>query len=170
MLDNVYKAYVKLLESNNYSIVPLTNAEHAKQAISLGVSEFSPDVNNDHAKTEKILSEYDPQLSRAVLHNGNVVGAYFLRHHNIDKYDDKYSDNFHSDIKDKSGVEGIGLVIHPDHRGHGVGTKLKDYTKTIKADYIWGYQLKSLNNIDHWLKRRKLISENPDEYVTYQKL
>jgi len=36
------------------------------------------------------------------------------------------------------------------------------------VDYIWGFQFKSLKNIDDWLKRRKIYFENEGLYITYQ--
>jgi hypothetical protein len=35
---------------------------------------------------------------------------------------------------------------------------------------VWGYQFKSLKNIDDWLKRRKIYYENAGVYITYQML
>jgi len=64
------------------------------------------------------------------------------------------------------GVEGILLGVDKSIRGLGWGTKLKDYTKTLGADYVWGFQAKGLNNLDHWLKRRILISEVNNCYIT----
>ena len=49
-----------------------------------------------------------------------------------------------------------------------IGKQLIVYPETIGADYIWGYQLKQLDNINDWLKRRKIYHENPGMYITYQ--
>lgn len=70
--------------------------------------------------------------------------------------------------KEKKGVEGVLLAIDPTIRNMGFGNKLKDYPKTLNVDYIWGQQLKSLKNIDHWLKRRKLISVGSNSYITLE--
>jgi hypothetical protein len=32
------------------------------------------------------------------------------------------------------------LAVDESIRGMGWGNKLKDYTKTLNVDYIWGYQ------------------------------
>lgn len=64
------------------------------------------------------------------------------------------------------GVEGVLLAVSEDIRGEGWGNKLKDYPKTLEFDYIWGQQLKSLNNLEDWLKRRELIAETKSVYIT----
>jgi len=48
----------------------------------------------------------------------------------------------------------------------GWGNKLKDAPKTLDVDYIWGQQFKGLNNLEDWLKRRELIHETQDIYIT----
>lgn len=64
------------------------------------------------------------------------------------------------------GVEGVLLVVDKEIRGQGWGNKLKNYPKTLEVDYIWGQQLKSLNNLDDWLKRRELLGETVGVYIT----
>jgi predicted double-glycine peptidase len=72
------------------------------------------------------------------------------------------------DYKNKIGLEGVALSISDKHRKLGIGSKLKDYVKNLGVDYVWGLQFKNLNNLDMWLKRRKLAAENNDLYVTIQ--
>ena len=171
-MDPIRKAYKQMLteDSSEYTVVPLTDKNHIKQALDLGVNEFAPHAGGNKSMVRSLLSQHDPEMSRAVLHKGKVVGAYFLKHGNVPAVSDQYQHHFDADIKGKRGVEGVGLVIHPDHRGHGVGTQLKNYTQSLNADYVWGGQLKSLNNIHHWLKRRKVIYENPYMHITYQSI
>jgi len=64
------------------------------------------------------------------------------------------------------GIEGVLLVVNEEIRGQGCGDKLKDYPKTLDFDYIWGQQLKTLNNLEYWLKRRELITETKSVYIT----
>ena len=66
------------------------------------------------------------------------------------------------------GVEGVLLVVDKEIRGQGWGNKLKEYPKTLEVDYIWGQQLKSLNNVEDWLKRRELLGETAGVYITAQ--
>lgn len=65
-----------------------------------------------------------------------------------------------------NGVQGVLLAVNSDYRNRGLGNMLKDYPKTMGYDYIWGEQLKSLDNIEDWLKRRELILETEYIYIT----
>ncbi len=71
-------------------------------------------------------------------------------------------------FKDKKGIEGILLVVDKEIQGQGWGNKLKDYTKTLGFDYIWGQQLKTLNNLLDWCKRRYLLAETDSVYITVE--
>jgi GNAT superfamily N-acetyltransferase len=65
-----------------------------------------------------------------------------------------------------TGIEGVLLVVDETIRGMGGGNKLKNHIITLGYDYIWGQQLKTLNNLEDWVKRRKLIAETEDTYIT----
>jgi hypothetical protein len=64
------------------------------------------------------------------------------------------------------GVEGVVLAVSEEIRVQGWGNKLKDYPKMLGVDYIWGQQLKTLNNLEDWLKRRELVAETKSVYIT----
>jgi hypothetical protein len=68
----------------------------------------------------------------------------------------------------KTGVEGVALGIIPIARGNGLGSKFKNYPKTLGVDYVWGIQLKQLNNLEHWLKRRRVVAENTESVITLE--
>jgi predicted double-glycine peptidase len=68
----------------------------------------------------------------------------------------------------KIGVEGVALVVKDKYRSLGIASKLKDYSKTLGVDYIWGMQYKSLGNLKQWLRRRKLVAENNVMNITVQ--
>jgi GNAT superfamily N-acetyltransferase len=66
-------------------------------------------------------------------------------------------------------LQGVALGIDLEYKGKGLGKKLINYPYDHMGnefDYIWGYQLKLLKNIDDWLKRREIIYETSDMYVT----
>lgn len=92
--------------------------------------------------------------------NDNIMGVYLLGDKQLDSLtiNEKY-------LKLK-GVEGVVLAVSDKIRGQGWGNKLKDYPKTLGYDYIWGQQLKVLNNLEDWLKRRELIDERNNVYIT----
>ena len=85
-----------------------------------------------------------------------LVGLYLLGDNQIP----------HNDFSEMKGIEGVLLVIDDKYRGMGWGDKLKEYPKTMGYDYIWGQQLKTLNNLQDWLKRRELIITTPYVYIT----
>lgn len=67
------------------------------------------------------------------------------------------------------GVQGVVLALVKKYRSSGYGSKLKDLPEKLGYDYVWGLQLASLNNIDHWLKRREIVYKNDAIYVTAQR-
>ena len=62
----------------------------------------------------------------------------------------------------------MALGVFSEYKNSGIGKMLIEYPKTLGVDYIWGYQLKALENINDWLKRRKIYLQTPGLYVTYQ--
>lgn len=93
----------------------------------------------------------------------NIKGIYLLGDQQVDSLvkTEQY--------KNLKGVEGVVLAVDDSLRGQGWGTKLKDYPKTMGYDYIWGQQLKTLNNLEDWLKRRILVAETKSVYITLEK-
>jgi hypothetical protein len=92
--------------------------------------------------------------------NDNIMGVYLLGDKQLDSLVkvDKYLN--------LKGLEGILLAVDESIRGMGWGNKLKDYPKSLGCDYIWGQQLKTLNNLNDWLKRRELVGETKSVYIT----
>lgn len=111
-----------------------------------------------------MMGNIDPELSIVALVDGKLAGFYFLSEEDIPQIP---SDAYEK-LKNKRGVEGVALGVFEPYRNMGVGKKLIDYTQNMDYDYIWGMQLKSLENINDWLKRRKIYYENPDLYITYR--
>jgi hypothetical protein len=94
-----------------------------------------------------------------------IAGFYFFSNEQIPET----RNQIYYELKNLNGIEGVALGIFEEYKNLGIGKKLIEYTKSIPSvDYIWGYQLKSLKNIDDWLKRRKIYAENDYMYVTYQ--
>ena len=81
---------------------------------------------------------------------------------NLDKY------------KGKIGVEGVALAVMPEFQKIGIGKKLKDALLSMtSANYIYGLQYKSLNNLQNWLKSRRLVAQSTGDeavYITLQDL
>jgi hypothetical protein len=90
----------------------------------------------------------------------DVLGIYLLGNMQL-------SESVNSDMFDKlNGVEGVLLLIDESIRSEGWGSKLKDHTRTLGFDYIWGQQYATLNNLDDWLKRRVLIAQSEEVNIT----
>jgi hypothetical protein len=68
------------------------------------------------------------------------------------------------------GIEGVALAIKPEYRNLGYGNMMKDYSiETNKNyDYIWGMQLKDLQNVKDWSKRRRIVFQSSDLIITLQ--
>jgi hypothetical protein len=64
----------------------------------------------------------------------------------------------------------VALVVKDMERGSGIGSKLKDYTRTLGVDYVWGIQYKDLGNLQQWLRRRKLAAESDGLNITVEDL
>jgi len=60
----------------------------------------------------------------------------------------------------RRGVEGVILLVLPEHRGNGYGNLLKDLPRSLGYDYVYGEQFKATPDVlQHWLKRRRLIAD-----------
>ena len=110
-----------------------------------------------------IKQETNWDISAIILDDEDrIMGVYLLGDSQLDSLtvNEKYTN--------LKGVEGVLLAVSEEVRGQGWGNKLKDYPKTLEIDYIWGQQLKSLNNLEDWLKRRELIAETQSVFITAQ--
>jgi GNAT superfamily N-acetyltransferase len=106
--------------------------------------------------------------------NDTIVGVYLLGDRQIKKgIRMNKSNKIFIDLDEydnKVGLEGVALVVDESERGKGLGSKLKDYTKTLGVDYIWGGHYEGLNNLNDWLKRRRIAAENDKGYITIEDL
>jgi hypothetical protein len=110
------------------------------------------------------LQPIDSSLSIVAEVDGNVAGFYIIKEQNIPLLG-REEDEMLSKLR---GIEGVALGIFNEYKDYGIGKEMIEYPKTIGADYIWGLQLKSLGNIEDWLKRRKLYADVGQMYITYQ--
>lgn len=113
------------------------------------------------------MANMDTDISIVVTVDGELAGFYFLAEHNIPKINNVD----YAQFENKRGLEGIALGVFPKYKNKGVGKRLIEYTQqNMNYDYIWGMQLKSLENINDWLKRRKIYYESSHLYITYRML
>lgn len=113
---------------------------------------------------EIILNETNWEKSAMLVDdNDRIFGLYLIGDRQLN---DLIPNN--TNYKNKVGVQGVLLAVDNSLRGQGWGNKLKDYPKTLGFDYIWGEQLKTLNNLKDWLKRRKLVAQTEYCYITLE--
>jgi len=119
-----------------------------------------------------VRSLADWGLSGKAVVKGQTVGVYIIGTRQITDVVNPQAEGQEdlSHYQNKQGVEGVALAVLPEFQGQGVGRKLKNAAERLSADYIWGEQLQGLNNLDHWLKRRRLVRQNPAMNITLQDL
>lgn len=79
----------------------------------------------------------------------------------------------HEDLtkyKTRRGLEGLALFVFPAYRSAGLATLLKNALKSLSYDYVWGQAFKDLGNLQDWQKRRRLVAETDEVYVTLEDL
>jgi len=110
------------------------------------------------------IEHFDKDLSVVAKVDGKLAGFYFISDKQIPKIGKE-----ENELTQLNGVEGVALGVFKEFKNMNVGKVLIEYPKNIPGvDYIWGFQFKSLKNIDDWLKRRKIYFENNALYITYQ--
>ena len=105
------------------------------------------------------LSRYlsDPtSVTFVIVSQEEVRGFYLLSPKNLEE----------KEYQGMWGIEGVALALDKQMQGRGLGKKMIELPKTLGYDYVWGMQLKALNNIDHWLKRRQPVAQTDSEYIT----
>jgi GNAT superfamily N-acetyltransferase len=126
------------------------------------LAEVFQSINMSNEAIWEIIKKHNPALSVVAEVDGKVAGFYFLGNSPIPEVCDKAKA-----LKHLQPLEGIALGIFEEYRNMGIGRLLIDYPRSIEGvDYIWGYQLKSLENLHHWMKRRSLYFENESYYIT----
>lgn len=111
-----------------------------------------------------INSVADWSISVKLLLDGEIIGFYLFSSNDIPHSDD-------ASFINKNGIEGIALGVSEKYRGKGYGKMLIDESYRLfsnKFDYIWGLHLKSLNNIEDWKKRRTIIDNGGNIYISYK--
>jgi GNAT superfamily N-acetyltransferase len=140
----------KIIKEDEESIIPKLSEIFSKTGLS-----------NDEVWN---LVEYDPELTVVATVNSKVAGFYFLSGHQIPPGGNEWEK-----LQYLKGIEGVALGVLPEYKNFGIGKQLINYSQNIPGiDYIWGYQFKSLKNIDDWLRRRKIYWEGKGLYITYQ--
>lgn len=110
-----------------------------------------------------IAQETNWDLSIMLLDGEELKGVYLFGDQGVGSLADL------SEYANLKGIEGVLLAVDKSIQGQGWGNKMKDFTKTLGFDYIWGQQLKTLNNLEDWLKRRVIVAETKNVWITLEK-
>ena len=135
------------------------------EILAMTMAEFGKYV--DKEEVIEVVESADLDISRKIEVNGKIVGCYLLRQASVMEFaaDSKIDLMPYENMR---GVEGLALIVLPAFRGTGLGNILKNVPKSLGYDYVWGLQLKSLNNLDYWLKRRIFVADIDDCWVTME--
>jgi len=135
------------------------------------------DVDSEEDVKEYLSSVTDWNISKKAVVGGKIVGAYLFNEQPITEFLEG-CDCTTEDVSKYAnlrGIQGLGLALLPECRGTGIGRKMRDIPLHMGYDYIWGQHLKSLHNIDQWLKfGRRVVADGmigeDDLYVTLMDL
>jgi hypothetical protein len=112
-----------------------------------------------------INSKINKNITKILTLNNKVIGGYVLSEADV------LNVGLGVEIKElehKKGVEGVALYVDDEYRDFGFGKMLRNLPRRLGYDYVFGSQLKTLNNIDDWLKHRVMVAENKSGYLTLQ--
>lgn len=169
----IRKILEEKLENQNTFIIRKFKKEDREQVMILIVNAFSHLMPENEILTY-IDSVTNYNKSIVVDKDNEIIGFYLLgdrqlRDGVIDENANKIYVNLNEYDK-KTGIEGVALMIKETERGSGLGSKLKDYTKKLGVDYVWGIQYKGLGNLQKWLRRRILAAESDETNITVENL
>jgi GNAT superfamily N-acetyltransferase len=143
---------------NNYIKIEKINKEDIIEILELGDIIFKGQLNDN--KTY-IFYTTNWDISLKLTNKEKIIGFYLFKDINY-----PYQNNL---FKNKKGIEGIALGVMEEYRNNGYGKYLINYSITYLSknyDYIWGQHLNSLNNKEDWKKRRKIMKEFSNMFIT----
>ena len=189
ILDGDKTVLPKKKDKSEVTISHFETEEEVRDAIRIALKVFRGQMD-PQSLINYILKVADWDTSVKAVYEGNVVGFYFFSEHQLSdairyymvrdyncyskrQCDEKYPGSIVIDpveFDDLEGIEGVALGVNPEYKGLGIGKKLIEYSQNLPYDYVWGQQLESLQNIDHWTKRREIAAYFPGLYLTYRML
>lgn len=120
-------------------------------------------LKKDHH--EYALNKLDLNWSLVAKYEDRIIGGYILQETKLPIFFDNF---YHFPKGDYKGVEGVSLFVDEEYKGNSIGKMLMEYYKDSDLDFIWGQAFHSLNNIEHWLKRRILFNDKYGVYYTIE--
>jgi GNAT superfamily N-acetyltransferase len=157
--------YYEIFETASSTIEPISYPNDEDDILEIMVSVFSAHMSED-ALIGYLNHATDWNLSKKLVYNGKIIGCYLFGEGDIEQLVSNCKHIDLSPFEGLHGIEGIAVAVLPEYRGTGLGNKLKDLPKHMGYDYVYGQQLKSLNNLEDWLKRRFLVADCGGVWVT----
>jgi GNAT superfamily N-acetyltransferase len=172
---------MKLFELTQQPTIEPINPEDIKAVTDLCVAAFGRFAGRDFISS--MIRNCAKDISRKLTLDGKIIGAYILGKDQLPRMYLRFNNRANGSrhhlylsleeskwIQNHKGIQGLALVVDPAHRGSGLGKMLIDYSTQLPYDYIWGLQMADLNNLNDWMKRRKLVSQSRGMNVTYARL
>jgi GNAT superfamily N-acetyltransferase len=131
---------------------------------------FSEAVN-EHYPELFFYCYADFSISLKAMLDEEIIGCYLLNKEQIEIQQEQGSGNLDG-YAELRGLQGVALGIRKEYRGHSFGRQLRDSVlRMTEYDYVWGYQVKTLNNLEKWIRSgRRLVGETESSYVTLMDL
>lgn len=96
---------------------------------------------------------------------GRMIGTYLLRR--VNSLSGHWA-GLSTSSGATTGAEGIALALAPHSRGHGLSHLLRAYATRSAGGFLVGQHLHGLDNREHWLKRRQVIGETDEGFLTME--
>ncbi len=154
---------------NGFSVEPIEDRD-IDHILEMCVGLFTEAVGHEyHNYFFYFMSAFS--ISRKAVLDGKIIGCYLLNEDSIFGNDINFREDMDT-YKSGKPLQGVALGILKQYRGLSYGRQLRNSVlEMAQYDYIWGYQVKSLNNLDNWLRHgRRLVGEIKDSYVTLMDL
>jgi GNAT superfamily N-acetyltransferase len=113
----------------------------------------------------------DFSISKKAVLDGKIIGCYLLNEEPIHYYKIESLEELDR-YRARKSLHGVALGILEEFRGLSYGRQLRDSVQLSNDyDYIWGFHVKTLNNLDNWIGcGRRLVGEMGGSYVTLMDL
>jgi len=112
-------------------------------------------------------------LSLKVVDGDKIVGVYGLRPDHVENFSGYIKRGSFKDLyryRGVRGMHGIALAVVPEYRNRGLGRRmiLASYleARRLSCRYVFGIQLRVLNNLKMWKKRRRHIGSSEIQHLT----
>jgi len=168
------------LNNDDYNILPIKN-DDIQFLLDLKYCYFKDCYKDKKSHDNYLLANSDISISKKLVKNDEIIGAYFLNKNNIvdmfiddfgknNTYDDEWIDNNiiynPKPLYELNGVEGVSLFIDEKYKNLGLGKMLIDSVMMDNdVDYMFGLAYKSLGNIKDWMKRSYLLVDYGSYYM-----